>query len=101
MISQTRTRLLLQCPFFDFCTDDVIKSLALCLKPCQFNAGDVIIHADDFGQSMFFLENGTVQVVPSDGSAVLATLVSGSFFGETSVSEKKLLFVLTFVSMKS
>lgn len=87
VIAQTRTKLLVQCPFFDFCPNDIVKALALCLKPKTFCAGDIICAAGDFGQSMFFLETGTVQVVPSDGSTVLATLAEGSFFGETSVSK--------------
>ena len=86
VFAQTRTKLLLSCPFFDSLSDDIVKSLALCLKPKQYSAADVIIHAGDFGQSMFFLESGVVQAVPSDGSTVLATLVAGSFFGEASVS---------------
>ena len=64
--------------FFDFLSDDIVKSLALCLKPKQYSAADVIIHAGDFGQSMFFLESGVVQAVPSDGSTVLATIPSFS-----------------------
>eukprot|EP00578_Thalassiosira_sp_NH16_P004271 CAMPEP_0181132250 /NCGR_PEP_ID=MMETSP1071-20121207/30896_1 /TAXON_ID=35127 /ORGANISM="Thalassiosira sp., Strain NH16" /LENGTH=700 /DNA_ID=CAMNT_0023218573 /DNA_START=240 /DNA_END=2342 /DNA_ORIENTATION=+ len=38
---------------------------------------------------MFFLERGTVHVVPSNGSTVVATLVAGSFFGETSLFLKQ------------
>ena len=89
VIARTRTQLLLHCPFFDFFTNDTVKALALCLKPRQFCAADIIVHAGDFGQSMFFLETGTVQAVPSDGSTarVLVTLNAGSFFGETSVRE--------------
>lgn len=85
VIAQTRTKLLLQCPFFDYCSNDIVKALALCLKPMTFCAGDLLCSAGDFGQTMYFLETGTVQVVPSDGSTVLATLGPGSFFGETSV----------------
>ncbi|KAL7552346.1 hypothetical protein ACHAWF_015584 [Thalassiosira exigua] len=87
--TQTRTKLLLHCPFFDFFTGDIVKALAISMKPRQYCAGDIIVHAGDFGQSMFFLETGTVQVVPSDGSTVLATLAAGSFFGETSLFLKQ------------
>lgn len=87
VVSHTRTKLLLQCPFFDILTHDIVKAVALCLQPSQFFAGDIIIHAGDFGQSMFFLETGTVKVVPSGGGTVLATLTAGSYFGETSVSK--------------
>ena len=78
----------MRCPFFDSFTSDIVKALALCLKPRQFCAGDIIVHAGDFGQSMFFLEHGTVSIVPAKGAAtVLATLKAGSFFGETAVSD--------------
>ncbi|KAL7540091.1 hypothetical protein ACHAXR_012578 [Thalassiosira sp. AJA248-18] len=96
VFAQTRTKLLLQCPFFDFCDNDIVKALAMCLRPCQYSAADVIVHAGDFGQSMFFLEAGTVQVVPSDGSTVLATLVAGSFFGETSQPRASSVCAVTF-----
>jgi len=87
VITQTRTRLLMNCPFFDYCTSDVVKALALCLKPSLFSPGEIICAAGDFGQSMFFLEQGKVQVF-SD-SKVLATLGSGSFFGETALFLKQ------------
>ncbi|KAL9190988.1 hypothetical protein ACHAXT_000694 [Thalassiosira profunda] len=89
VIASSRTRLLLSCPFFDFFTHDVVKAIALCLRPSQFCAGDIIVHAGDFGQSMFFLESGEVKVVAPGGGAVLATLTAGSFFGETSLFLKQ------------
>ena len=89
VIAHTRTRLLVQCPFFDSYTNDIIKALALCLKPSTFSPGEIICNAGDFGQSMYFLEKGTVQVVVVGGSTVLATLCGGSFFGETALFLKQ------------
>jgi CRP-like cAMP-binding protein len=75
----------LDCPFFDCVSSDIVKALALIMKSLTFCAGDIICEAGEFGQSMYFLESGTAQVI-SEGSTVVATLVNGSFFGETSVS---------------
>jgi hypothetical protein len=86
VLAHTRTKLLLDCPFFDSVSIDIVKALALIMTPLAFSAGDVICGAGEFGQSMYFLESGTAQVVSSD-STVVATLREGSFFGETSVSK--------------
>lgn len=85
VLAHTRTKLLLDCPFFDSVSVDIVKALALIMMPLAFSAGDVICGAGEFGQSMYFLESGTAQVVSSD-STVVATLREGSFFGESSVS---------------
>jgi len=71
------------CPFFDFCPDEVTRSLAVCLKSLVFSIDDVLIHYGDMGQEMFFLEKGSVEVLSGDGKTVFATLNKGSFFGET------------------
>lgn len=86
VIAHTRTKLLLNCPIFDCVSSDIVKALALSMKPLAFCAGDVICEAGEYGQSMYFLESGTAQVI-SDASILLATLANGSFFGETSVSK--------------
>eukprot|EP00814_Leptocylindrus_danicus_P018467 CAMPEP_0116042656 /NCGR_PEP_ID=MMETSP0321-20121206/25832_1 /TAXON_ID=163516 /ORGANISM="Leptocylindrus danicus var. danicus, Strain B650" /LENGTH=1504 /DNA_ID=CAMNT_0003523199 /DNA_START=812 /DNA_END=5322 /DNA_ORIENTATION=+ len=71
------------CPFFDICSIEIIKRLAMCLQPLVFSTEDVLIQYGDMGQEMFFLEKGTVEVVSGDGKTVFATLNRGSFFGET------------------
>ena len=82
----TRMGLIRDCPFFDFCSIDIIKALTLCLKPLIFSVGDILAHEDDMGQEMFFLERGSVEVASGDGKTVFATLSNkGCFFGETSV----------------
>lgn len=82
----TRMSLIRDCPFFDFCSDDIIKAVALCLKPLVFSVGDILAHEGDMGQEMFFLEKGSVEVLSGDGKTVFATLSDkGCFFGETSL----------------
>ena len=88
-LTKSRQRHIRHCPFFDFCSDEIIKALTLCLKLRIFSANDILVHADDMGQEMFFLERGTVEVVSRDGKAIFATLMSGSFFGETSLFFKR------------
>jgi len=77
------------CPFFDFCSTEIIKALAMCLSTLMFSMGDVLIQYNDMGQEMFFLERGSVEVVSGDGSTVFATLTKGSFFGETALFFKQ------------
>ena len=88
-LTKSRQRHIRHCPFFDFCSDEIIKALTLCLKLRIFSANDILVHADDMGQEMFFLERGTVEVVSQDGKTIFATLMSGCFFGETSLFFKR------------
>lgn len=85
IIAQTRAKHIRDCQFFDFCSSDIVKALALCLRPLVFSSGDIVCHAGDMGQEMFFLSKGSVEVVSPDRTTCFATLVEGSFFGETSV----------------
>ena len=84
---QRRVKHIQNCPFFDFCSSDIVDSLSMCMRPLIFCPGDTIAHSGDMGQEMFFLERGKVIVVSSDTqSTVFATLGEGSYLGETSVS---------------
>eukprot|EP00804_Cyclotella_cryptica_P021886 CCRYP_000852-RA/>CCRYP_000852-RA protein AED:0.03 eAED:0.03 QI:454/0.9/0.90/1/0.7/0.72/11/722/2116 len=87
---QRRLKHIQNCPFFDFCSSDIVDSLSMCMRPLVFCAGDTIAHSGDMGQEMFFLERGKVIVVSSDRqSTVFATLGEGSYFGETSLFFKQ------------
>ncbi|EED93131.1 cation channel, partial [Thalassiosira pseudonana CCMP1335] len=81
IIAQTRAKHIRDCQFFDFCSSDIVKALALCLRPLVFSSGDIVCHAGDMGQEMFFLSKGSVEVVSPDRTTCFATLVEGSFFG--------------------
>jgi len=84
IIEDTRMRHINACPFFHSLQNDVVESLALCMRQLVFCAGDIIIHAGDMGSEMFFLDRGTVRVVSSDHKTIYATLSQrGAFFGET------------------
>jgi len=83
IVEQTRAKHIRGCPFFDCFSNDVVKSLALCLQPKVYCAGDLVVHAGDYGQSIFFLAAGTVNCFSNE--AILATLGPGSYFGETAL----------------
>eukprot|EP00592_Proboscia_alata_P010539 CAMPEP_0194364498 /NCGR_PEP_ID=MMETSP0174-20130528/12409_1 /TAXON_ID=216777 /ORGANISM="Proboscia alata, Strain PI-D3" /LENGTH=2019 /DNA_ID=CAMNT_0039138563 /DNA_START=856 /DNA_END=6918 /DNA_ORIENTATION=- len=85
----TRLKHIKDCPFFDFCSYEIIKALSMRLKPMVFSLGDVMVHDGEMGQEMFFLCKGEVQVISKDGKTVFATLSKGSFFGETSLFFKQ------------
>jgi CRP-like cAMP-binding protein len=54
------------------------------LKPVRYRQNEVIIHEDDPGSEMFFIESGRVQVEHGDGSnaVVVAEMGAGDLFGE-------------------
>lgn len=96
----TRQRHISECPFFDFCSQEIVKALSIRLKLLLFSKGDVIVHHGDMGREMFFLEHGVVDIMSHDGQTVFATLRANSdsvawrnkesaFFGETSLFFKK------------
>ena len=52
------------------------------LKPRIVEAGEVIVRAGDEGDEMYFITDGTVEIVSSTGVNLYATKGSGDFFGE-------------------
>jgi CRP-like cAMP-binding protein len=72
-----------RCAFFDFCNDDILRSLSSKLRMLSFTKGDKIITCGDMGHEMYFISSGTVNVVSDDGRTVFSTLEEGAFFGET------------------
>lgn len=88
------------CPFFDFCSNEIVKALSLRLKLKLYSSGDIIISFGDNGVGaccfliihllillltatnftrfieMFFLETGTVEIISEDGKTVFATLTT-------------------------
>jgi CRP-like cAMP-binding protein len=81
----TKLKFFKNCPFFDFCTEEVLRSLCMVMVQQIFYTGDTIISFGDLGQEMFFIESGRVEVIGNDGLTVLATVNAGGFFGETAI----------------
>ncbi|CAM9770115.1 unnamed protein product, partial [Phaeothamnion confervicola] len=78
-------RHLRQCPGFDFCSDEVMRGLAMGMQRQVYAQGDIIVHCGEAGFDMFFVDVGSVQILGPDEEAVLATLTAGAFFGETAI----------------
>ena len=70
------------------CEPDELALLAQGLRRQAFAPGEVILHQNEAGDSLYFLARGRVTVNISHGSElseVLATLNPGDFFGEMSL----------------
>ena len=96
MTTQTKYRHIKSCPFFDFCSVEIVKALSLRLTLSLFSSNDNIVSWGDSGQEMFFLERGTVEIMSADDKTIFATLSvedssakssarTSVFFGETSL----------------
>jgi voltage-gated potassium channel len=72
-------------PIFEGAGDALVEELLLHLKPSIFTPGDYVFRTGDVGDCMYFVNNGRVEVVSSDGKTVFATLSPGSYFGETAL----------------
>jgi voltage-gated potassium channel len=72
-------------PFFKGASQELIREIALELRPVTFTPGDYIFRAGEIGWHMYFISRGIVEVVASDGQTVLAKLSDGDFFGEISL----------------
>jgi voltage-gated potassium channel len=69
-------------PFFQGATDELIREIALAMRPQVYMPGDLVFRAGEKGAEMFFIGRGEVEVLAKDGVTVQATLRDGQFFGE-------------------
>jgi hypothetical protein len=69
-------------PFFKGASRELIRDIALELRPLIFTPGDYIFRAGDLGRHMYFISRGTVEVLAAARQSLLATLTDGDFFGE-------------------
>jgi len=68
-------------PFLQGAGEDLLRAIAVALKPVVFSPGDYVFHAGDVGHSMYFVSGGELEVVDREGK-VIATTGAGDFFGE-------------------
>jgi hypothetical protein len=69
-------------PLFQGASHELIRELALELRPAVFAPGDYIFRAGQFGRHMCFISRGSVEIISADGTTVVNTLSDGDFFGE-------------------
>jgi len=69
-------------PFFKGAGDELIREIAIQMKPVIFTPGDSVFMAGEPGREMYFISRGQVEVISRDGSTVVAILKEGDFFGE-------------------
>lgn len=76
-----RRDLIERTPLFRTAGQELVRELALQLRPAVFTPGEYIFRAGEPGANMYFIGRGAVEIV-APGGAVLATLRDGDFFGE-------------------
>jgi voltage-gated potassium channel len=69
-------------PLFQGASHELVREMALQLRPVVFTPGDFIFRAGQYGYNMYFISRGTVEIIDPDGTTVIATLTDGQFFGE-------------------
>jgi len=72
-------------PFFRDCGKEFLTEVILRLKAQTLSPGDYLYEAGEYGDSMYFLIKGSVEVVLDDKNGVFAELREGSYFGENCV----------------
>lgn len=69
-------------PLFKGASHELVREMALELRPVVFTPGDYIFRAGQYGRHMYFISHGSVEIVSPDGQTVVNTLHDGDFFGE-------------------
>jgi Cyclic nucleotide-binding domain/Ion channel len=69
-------------PLFQGASHELVREMALQLRPVVFTPGDFIFRAGQYGYNMYFISRGTVEIIAPDGTTVLTKLTDGQFFGE-------------------
>jgi len=73
--------MLLKVPLFQDCEEGFIAAISVKLYPQVYLAGQAIVRRGDVGRDMYFIAQGSVQVLDANERTV-AVLHDGSFFGE-------------------
>ena len=74
-----------QAPLFKGASHELVREIALQLRPVVFTPGDYIIRTGQYGRHMYFISRGTVEIIAADGHTVTATLKEGEFVGEVAL----------------
>ena len=82
MALQINREIIEKVPLFQTAGEDLIREIVLNLTPVVFTPGDTIVTAGEVGFQMYFISQGSVDVLSADEQTVYATLTAGQFFGE-------------------
>jgi len=80
--------LLRSLPLFEGLSDDDLAAIAARLQKRSYRAGEIVFHQGDLGDSMYFVNNGSVNIhLPGEDSRriSLKDLAPGEFFGEVAL----------------
>ncbi len=69
-------------PLFQDADSELIGEIIIALKSRSCNAGEFIVRKGELGDSMYFINKGSAEVIAEDGETVVVTLKDGNFFGE-------------------
>ncbi len=69
-------------PFLKGAREDLIRDIALQMRPMVAAPGEFVFHAGDTGHEMYFISRGRLEVVGPDGKTLLGVLSDGEIFGE-------------------
>jgi len=76
-------------PFFQDANEELIRDIALSMKPVIYLPGDYVFRAGENGFVMYFISRGKLEVISSDGQRVYTTLSDGDFFGEIALLQSR------------
>ncbi len=76
-----KIKLISNIPIFQSCPPECLKDISTHLEQIYSSPGDMIIKIGDFGEEMFIISHGNVDVILESGERV-ATLHDGQIFGE-------------------
>lgn len=63
-------------------SEELIEQISVALIPRIFFPHDYVIYKNDIGEDMYFIVEGSVDVLSSNGKVVVKTLEKGSYIGE-------------------
>lgn len=71
--------------FFEQCEQGLLWELVLRLRTQVYSPGEYVCRKGDVGREMYIVNNGRLEVLAEEESAVLKELAHGEYFGEISV----------------
>jgi voltage-gated potassium channel len=81
-------KLIERVPFFKNTDKSFISDIISQLRPEVFLPGDFIFKKGDVGNCMYFICNGSIDVLSEDEKSTLAKLKDGDYFGEIALIKK-------------